>query len=69
MVLKGLAFCLLAAFLAGCIASAAVSVVSQTVKRAAKAASTATRISLVGIRTAPHTLIQAFHKDENERAL
>jgi Na+/H+-dicarboxylate symporter len=69
MVLKGLAFCLLTAFLAGCIASAFLTIVSQTAKMAAKAASTATRISLDGFRAASHTLIRTFHKDENERAL
>ena len=68
MVLRGLALCLLTAFLAGCMASAAVTVVSQTAKTTARAAGTAARITMDGARAASHTITKPFRRGENENS-
>ncbi len=61
-----LLLCLMSVFLTGCMAGAAVSVVSQTVKTTAKAAGTAARITMNGARAASHTITKPFRKDEEE---
>jgi len=68
LVLRGLALCLIASFLAGCMATAATTVVSQTVKTTAKAAGTAARVTMDGARAASNTVSRPFRKsrDENE---
>ena len=72
LVLKALALCVLAGFLSGCMASAAVTVASQTVKTGAKAAGVAARITLDGARAVSHTVSRPFRKSDdgdNEPAL
>lgn len=68
LVVRGLLLCLVSAFLSGCMAGAAVSVVSQTVKTTAKAAGTAARITMDGARAASHTITRPFRNDEDETA-
>ena len=69
MVLRGLAFCLLTVFLAGCIASAALTIVSQTAKTAARAAGAMARITMDGARTVAQIITRSLRKEENENTL
>ena len=66
LVVRGLLLCVMSAFLTGCMASAAVSVVSQTVKTTAKVAGTAARITLDGAKAASHTITKPFRKAEED---
>lgn len=68
MLVLGLTLCLVTTFLAGCMATAAVTVVSQTVKTTAKATGTAARLTMDGARAASHTITKPFRKDEDENA-
>jgi len=60
LVLRMVALCLVSAFLAGCMASAAVTVASQTVKTAVKAAGAAARVTMDGARAISHTVSRPF---------
>lgn len=64
--IRAVALCLMCIFLGGCMAGAAVSVVSQTVKTTAKAAGTAARITMNGASAASHTITKPFRKGEEE---
>ena len=64
MVIRGVALCIVSAFLAGCMAGAAVTVVSQGVKTTAKVAGTAARITMDGTRVVSHTLTKPLRKDD-----
>lgn len=64
LVIRILALCFLSAYLAGCMASAAVTVASQAVKTTAKATGTAARITMDGARAASHTITKPFRKDD-----
>jgi hypothetical protein len=66
IVVRGLLLCLMSAFLSGCMAGAAVSVVSQTVKTTAKAAGTAARITMDGAKAASHIATKPFRKGEED---
>jgi K+-transporting ATPase c subunit len=66
MLVVGITLCLVTTFLTGCMATAAVTVVSQTVKTTAKAAGTAARLTMDGARVASHTITKPFRKDEDE---
>lgn len=66
MVLRAIGLCLVAAFLAGCMASAAVTVASQTAKTTAKAAGTAARVTMDGARAVSHTVSKPFRKSEDD---
>jgi len=68
LVVRELLLCLVSVFLGGCMAGAAVSVVSQTVKTTAKAAGAAARITMDGARVASHTITKPFRNDEDETA-
>ena len=68
MILRALALSFLTAFLAGCMAGAAVTVVSQTVKTTAKAAGTAARVTMDGARVVSNTVTKPFRKDGEESA-
>ncbi len=68
MVIRGLLLCLMSVYLSGCMASAAMSVISQTVKTTAKTAGTAVRITMDGARAASHTITRPFRKDVDETA-
>lgn len=63
-VLRVLALCVIAAILSGCMASAATTLVSQTVKTTAKATGAAARITMDGARAVSHTVTRPFRKDE-----
>lgn len=63
LVLRIVALCIVSTFLAGCMASAAVTVASQTVKTTAKAAGTAARVTMDGARAVSHTVSRPFRKD------
>ena len=65
MVLRMITLCVVSTFLAGCMASAAVTVASQTVKTTAKAAGTAARFTMDGARVVSHTVSKPFRKDED----
>lgn len=65
MVLRAIALCLVAAFLAGCMASAAVTIASQTVKTTTKAAGTAARVTMDGARAISHTVSKPFRRDND----
>jgi len=64
MILRALALSIVTAFLAGCMAGAAVTVASQTVKTTAKVAGTAARITMDGARAVTHTVTKPFRKRE-----
>lgn len=65
MILRGLALIIVTTFLAGCMASAAVTVASQTIKTTAKATGVAARITLDGARAVSKTVTRPFRKDED----
>jgi len=66
LVIRGLLLCLMSVFLSGCMAGAAVKVVSQTVKTTAKAAGTAARITMDGAKVVTHTVTKPFRKGEDD---
>ncbi|GBE44878.1 MAG TPA: hypothetical protein ENH05_08860 [Rhizobiales bacterium] len=68
MIVRALALSVLTAFLAGCMAGAAVTVVSQTVKTTAKAAGTAARLTMDGARVVSTTVSKPFRKDDETGA-
>lgn len=69
-VIRILALGFLTVCVAGCMASAAVTVASQAVKTTAKATGTAARITMDGARAASHTITKPFRKgDEIDAAL
>lgn len=68
MIISALALWIVTALLAGCMASAAVTVVSQTVKTTAKAAGAAARITMDGARIVSHTVTKPFRKDDENGA-
>ena len=68
MVVRGLLLCLMSAFLAGCMAGAAVSVASQSVKTTAKVAGTAARITMDGAKVVSSIVTKPFRKDEAGKA-
>jgi len=65
MVLRIIALCVVSTFLAGCMASAAVTVASQTVKTTAKVAGTAARVTMDGARVVSHTVSRPFRKEDD----
>lgn len=69
MVVRGLTLCFLTAFLSGCMATAAVTVASQTIKTTAKAAGTAARITMDGAQAASHAITKPFRKGEDKNNL
>ncbi|MEM8743799.1 MAG: hypothetical protein AAGF14_04090 [Pseudomonadota bacterium] len=68
LVVRGLALCLLTTLLAGCMATAATTVVSQTVKTTAKAAGTTARVTMNGARVASGVVAKPFRKDQEKDA-
>ena len=66
LVLRGLALCVLTSFVAGCMASAATTVVSQSVKTTAKAAGTAARVTMTGARAASDTVTRPLRKSSDD---
>ncbi len=66
LVVCGLLLCLMSAFLTGCMAGAAVSVASKTVKTTAKVAGSAARITWKGAKAASHTISKPFREDEED---
>ena len=68
LVIRALALCMLTVFLAGCMATAAVTVASQTVKTTAKAAGTAARITMDGARVVSHTATKPLRGDKKDDA-
>ena len=69
MAVQWAALCFMSALLAGCMATAAVTVASQTVKTTAKVAGTAARITMDGAQAASHTITRPFRKDEDKNNL
>lgn len=63
LVLRVIALCIVSSFLAGCMASAAVTVASQTVKTTAKAAGTAARVTMDSAKAVSNTVSRPFRKD------
>ena len=68
MIVRELLLCLMSVFLSGCMAGAAVSVVSQSVKTTAKAAGTAARITMDGAKVVSHMVTKPFRKNEDDKA-
>jgi hypothetical protein len=66
IVVRGLLLCFMSVYLSGCMASAAVSVLSQTVKTTAKVAGGAARITVDGAKAVSHTVTKPFRKNEDE---
>lgn len=64
MVLRIIGLCVVSAFLAGCMANAAATVASQTVKTTAKVAGTAARVTMDGARAVSHTVSRPFRQDD-----
>lgn len=60
LILRGIAFCFVATFLIGCMASIFSSFLSHTVKATAKVASSAARITADSARAATHTITKPF---------
>jgi hypothetical protein len=69
IVVRGLLLCFMSVYLSGCMASAAVSVLSQTVKTTAKVAGGAARITVDGAKAVSHTVTKPFRKNEDEDTL
>ena len=69
LVIGGVVLCLVSSLLAGCMAGAAISVVSQGVKTTTKAAGTAARITMDGARVVSHTLTKPFRGDDRRASL
>ncbi len=68
LILRALALSFVTVFLAGCMAGAAATVVSQTVKTTAKVAGTAARITLDGARVVSNTVTRPFRKADETGA-
>lgn len=66
LVLSTIALCVLTTFLAGCMAGAAVTVASQTVKTTARAAGAAARITVDGAKAVSHTVTKPFRQETDE---
>lgn len=67
MAVQWAALCCMSAILAGCMATAAVTVASQTVKTTAKAAGTAARITMDGAQAVSNTVTRPFRKGEDQK--
>ena len=67
-VIRALALSIVTTFLAGCMAGAAVTVASQTVKTTAKVAGTAARVTMDGARVVSKTVTRPFRKNDENRA-